>query len=393
MALQPAAGARDLIPQQVKKNQEITKRLAEVYKLWGYEEVSPPRIERLDTLTAGGGIANEDIVRLVADEPLGLRPELTASIARSACTRLKTRERPLRLWASGTTFESRVAAGGGIYIEENLQSGVELFGVKNISAELELLSLLLESLFKLEIDSSHKTKLLLGNTCLMDLVLENYEGKIRNKIKHNLIDYNKIGLEDLEIDIEKVNGLISILEMRGPASEIINKLKEKYGEEEPIRDLARLFKQLEPIAEEKGVILQLDPTFQPHFELYNGLVFQLVCEGKSSPVVIARGGRYDKLVASCGAKSSEAAGAGFSFSIDAIREQITTINKDILVDNNRTLITYGPQSSLEDAMVNQRELHKNGITAVLELDCCNTLEEARSLLPARNCQHIKWLNN
>ncbi|MFL0756215.1 MAG: ATP phosphoribosyltransferase regulatory subunit, partial [Prochlorococcus sp.] len=88
MALQPAAGARDLNPQQVEHNQQLSQRLADVYRMWGYEEVSPPRVERLDTLKAGGAIASKDIVRLVADDPLGLRPEMTASIARAACTRL-----------------------------------------------------------------------------------------------------------------------------------------------------------------------------------------------------------------------------------------------------------------------------------------------------------------
>ncbi len=89
MALQPAAGARDLNPQQVELNHKLSQRLAQVYRLWGYDEVSPPRVERLETLKAGGAIASQDIVRLVADEPLGLRPEMTASIARAACTRLR----------------------------------------------------------------------------------------------------------------------------------------------------------------------------------------------------------------------------------------------------------------------------------------------------------------
>ena len=99
MALQPATGARDLNPKQVQQNQYLREQLAIVYRHWGYDEVSPPQVERLDTLMAGGAIASHDVVRLVADDPLGLRPEMTASIARAACTRLKDRTRPLRLCA------------------------------------------------------------------------------------------------------------------------------------------------------------------------------------------------------------------------------------------------------------------------------------------------------
>jgi biotin synthase len=50
MALQPAAGARDLNPREVDGNRRLSDQLAEVYRLWGYEEVAPPAIERLETL-------------------------------------------------------------------------------------------------------------------------------------------------------------------------------------------------------------------------------------------------------------------------------------------------------------------------------------------------------
>ncbi|WP_320674694.1 ATP phosphoribosyltransferase regulatory subunit [Prochlorococcus sp. MIT 1341] len=391
MALQPAAGAKDLIPQQVEKNQEITTLLAEVYRLWGYEEVSPPRIERLDTLTAGGGISSEEIVKLVAEVPLGLRPEMTASIARAACTRLSNRPRPLRLWATGTIFQSKVGAEGGLCIEENLQSGVELFGVKHIEAELELISLLIESLSTLKINAHHKTTLLIGHTGLMELILNPYRGKLKEEIKNYLIDFDRVGLEQLNLHSAHQEKLIKIIQTRGTANNVLTRLKDIFGEEPIIKDLLRLFKQMEPISKLQGIELQLDPTFQPHFELYNGLVFQLICQGKSSPVVIARGGRYDALVANCGGNKEEAAGVGFSFAIDAIREQITS-SKQNQVNNSRTLIAYGPRKSLEDALIQQRELHGKGITAVLELERCPDLDSAQKLLLLRGCKNLNWLN-
>jgi ATP phosphoribosyltransferase regulatory subunit len=42
MALQPAAGARDLLPRDVEANRWIADKLAEVYRRWGYAEVMPP---------------------------------------------------------------------------------------------------------------------------------------------------------------------------------------------------------------------------------------------------------------------------------------------------------------------------------------------------------------
>ena len=65
--------------------------------------------------------------------------------------------------------------------------------------------------------------------------------------------------------------------------------------------------------------IQLDPTFQPHYELYDGIVLQLVCQGSSAPVVIARGGRYDALVQRLGGEGTDATGMGFSYCVDHIR--------------------------------------------------------------------------
>ena len=156
MTLQPASGARDLNPQQVRKNHLIASKLSSLYQLWGYERISPPHIERLDTLMAAGGISNNEILKIVSDEPLGLRPEITASIVRAASTRFNEYERPLRFWSTGTSFKCNQSIDGGFDIEESFQSGVELIGTKAINAEIELLSLLIESLKVIEINHKYK---------------------------------------------------------------------------------------------------------------------------------------------------------------------------------------------------------------------------------------------
>ena len=96
---------------------------------------------------------------------------------------------------------------------------------------------------------------------------------------------------------------------------VIKKLENIFGTQKVLEDLKRIFHLLSPIADEYGIKLQLDPTFQPHFELYTGIVFQLVCKKDETPLVIARGGRYDNLVRKCGETSNNAAGLGFSITI------------------------------------------------------------------------------
>ena len=75
MALQPAAGTRDLNPREVVGNRWLSEQLGQVYRLWGYVEVSPPSVERLQTLEAGGRI-NDSVVGqfvVIPDRDPGVR--------------------------------------------------------------------------------------------------------------------------------------------------------------------------------------------------------------------------------------------------------------------------------------------------------------------------------
>ncbi len=352
MPLQPASGTKDLNPKQVEINHLLAKKIADAFRLWGYEEVAPPRVERLATLMAGGAISNEDIVKIVSDESLGLRPEMTASIARAACTRLAIRRRPLRLYATGTVFENRETVEGGISIEENLQCGVELLGIKGINAEIELLSLLLESIENLGIDSYQQPTLLIGDTSLMKLILSDINIKIKEKVRNALINYDYLTIRELGIDKLLKEKILAIHACRGKPSEVLAKLETILGKQNEITNLRKLFNMIEPIAKKHNIEIQLDPTFQPHFELYTGIVFQLISKGLSAPVVIARGGRYDELVEHCGAKGNLAAGLGFSFAIDKIRELLVE-PKEQEENKSKVIITYSNDNSLQKALQRQ----------------------------------------
>jgi ATP phosphoribosyltransferase regulatory subunit len=391
MALQPAAGAKDLNPRQVETNRQLTERLASVFRLWGYEEVSPPRVERLATLMAGGAIDSSDIVRLVADDPLGLRPEMTASIARAACTRFADRQRPLRLWASGTVFRTRSADEGGQSIEENLQSGVELFGVNGSEAEMELLSLLMAAVQTLGLQDSQKPRLLLGHTALMDLILSPFTGVKRDQIRTALIDFDRLALESFELGKDDKKRLLSLLNCRGTPDQVLTQLTGLCGEQPVFDELRRLCAHLATAAQDQSVTIQLDPTFQPHFELYNGLVFQLVCDGRSSPVVIARGGRYDDLVQRCGATYDQAYGAGFSLAIDPIRELISEFDRAEQQQAD-VFVAFSTASSLESAMDRQRGWHQKGRTAVIALEPLESRETAEQLAKAQGDMQLDWVD-
>ena len=392
MALQPATGVRDLNPQQVQRNHELRETLAEVFRLWGYEEVSPPRVERMDTLKAGGAIDSRDIVRLVADEPLGLRPEMTASIARAACTRFQDRQRPLRLWSYGTVFEGRQADEGGLCIEENLHCGVELFGASGEEAELELLTLLMASLKALRLPLSDPPRLLIGHTGLMHLLLRDVEPPLQQAFRGCLTRLDRLELQELLTGHPQHAHLLQWLDRRGSPVGVIKQLQEVFPDAPVLKQLSRLVAHLTPLAEETGLGLQLDPTFQPIYELYDGVVFQLVCRGVSSPVVVARGGRYDSVVQRLGAQGKDATGLGFSFCVDDLRDLPGAFSIHA-GKPERILLCYAQHQTMEQALQVQAECHRKGLSCQVDHQPCLTRDEAQSRVARAGCNSLEWIGD
>ncbi|WP_269616947.1 ATP phosphoribosyltransferase regulatory subunit [Prochlorococcus marinus] len=391
MTLQPASGARDLNPQQVRKNHHIGSKLSSLYQLWGYERISPPHIERLDTLMAAGGISNNEILKIVSDEPLGLRPEITASIVRAASTRFNEYERPLRFWSTGTSFKCNQSIDGGIDIEESFQSGVELIGTKAINAEIELLSLLIESLKTIEIDQEYTMTLLIGNTYLLELILSSFDSTRIDQIKNILCDLDYIALSEIDVNDEQRMFIKKIMNMRGKPENILTDLKNIYGSNSYIENLKELFTIIEPLAKEKGIEVQLDPTLGTKYKLYSGLTFSLVSSSPSAPVIIAKGGRYDDLVKKFSSSDHNCFGIGFSISIDKIRE-LTSSNDEVKSNNEKVLIAYKKSASLYKALKQQKEWHNKGIISVISHEPLKTNDATNQLLKSNRCTKIEWID-
>jgi ATP phosphoribosyltransferase regulatory subunit len=390
MALQPAAGAKDLNPRDVERNRQICNQLAAIYRLWGYQEVTPPSFERLDTLEAGGAINGREVVRLSSDEPLGLRPELTASIARAASTRMAQRPRPLRLWAAGPTFRSTVGDSGRQRVSEQLQSGVELLGVASAAADAELMRLLLAAAGALGLQRQHKPTLLVGHHGLLTALLNQIPGEQRSAARAALTGLDALGLQQLDVsDAEKLR-LGTLMRLRGEPVQVLYQIEQWLGPLPLINSLAATLASVTKAASSLGVTVQLDPTFQPHFALYDGLVLKLVCHGPEAPVELASGGRYDALVGRFCSDSSLAAGMGFGFNVEAIRELL-----DAAIDHPLTpgplLVAYGHGNDLAQALDALEALHQKGFPAELLSDPVASQGDAESLAQLRGCAGLHWV--
>jgi ATP phosphoribosyltransferase regulatory subunit len=401
MALQPAAGVRDLNPGEVERNRSLCERLAAVYRLWGYRQVTPPSVERADTLEAGGAINEHEIVRLVSGDPLGLRPELTAPIARAASTRMASQPRPLRLWSEGTIFRS-VSGDAGARIQEQLQSGVELLGEPSAAAEAELLRLLLAAAGNLGLETRHRPRLLLGHHGLLTLLLDRLPEAVRPAARTALSSLDALALAKLPLEPQQRQWLMALSRLRGEPGPVLATLKDWLGHHPLLSELASTLELVVPAAARHGVALQLDPSFQPHFALYDGLVLKLVCQGSDAPVEIASGGRYDALVGrfqAAGTPQGEAqpeaqavlaSGVGFGFDIEAVRE-LPELTVGEPVSHAPHLVAFRDASGLGAALEALEQLHQQGQRAELHGQPLADRQSAEAVAASRGCSGVTFV--
>ncbi len=371
----------------VRNNSNIINNLNNIYKLWGYEEVSPSFINTLETIKGRGVIEENEVVGIVSNNSLCLRPEMTTSIVKLSSTRLINKKRPIRLFTNGMVFDKKENNKNSFKLQEKLQSGIELIGYDTKYPEIEVINILFDSIDNINLKDDCNLCLLVSTTRIMDLILNKYKNNNFEEIKKSLVNFDQDKLSKLGIDEEDKYILKDLLFTRGEPMAILKKLKSIFGPSKNLDDLNFLFETISKISSKYGVKLQLDPTFQPHLNLYEGIVFQLIGESGNNKNVIAKGGRYDELVRFFSPNEKTLNGIGFTISIDVLRNLI----KDEKKEKKKILLMFKDSYLLEKGMNEQKELQKSGNIAVLYLNPCNDLAKANQIMKENNCTEIVWV--
>ena len=370
----------------VKNNSSIIKSLNNIYKLWGYEEISPSFINTLETIKGRGVIDQDEVVGIVSNKSLCLRPEMTTSIVKLTSTRLINKKRPIRLFNNGIVFNKNHNKDS-FKFQEKLQSGIELIGYETKYPEIEVINILFDAINNINLKNNCNLILLVSTTKIMDLILSKYKNNNYEEIKKNMVDFDQEKLSKLVIDKEDKIILKELLFTRGDPKFVIKKLRNIYGKNTIIEEINYLFKTLSKISYKYGIEIQLDPTFQPHLNLYEGIVFQLISDCDQKKTIIAKGGRYDELVRSFSPSDKILNGIGFTISIDTLRSVI----KEESQDQKKILLLFKNSFLLEKGFIKQKELQKKGNIVILHLNPCDDLTNANNIMKENNCTEIQWV--
>jgi ATP phosphoribosyltransferase regulatory subunit len=144
----------DVLPFEARHIEEIRRDLLDMARCYGYELVMPPLLEHLESLLTGTGEALDlqtfKLVDQLSGRMLGLRADSTPQVARIDA-HLLNRQGVTRLCYCGPVLHTRPGAPHAT--REPLQFGAEIYGHTGLEADLEILTLALDTLQVAQVNS------------------------------------------------------------------------------------------------------------------------------------------------------------------------------------------------------------------------------------------------
>lgn len=310
-------GTRDILFEECRRMRLVETKLTGLFSTRGYHEVITPGIEFYDVFsTAGGYIPPQSMFKLTDNNGrlMVLRPDCTVPIARMAATRLRAYPLPLRLFYNQHLYRSERMLSGRS--SERVQAGVELIGAAGRRADIELLSLAMDTFqlfpavdFRLELGHIGVFNALAAELNAPDDEREVLRGLIEQKnytaLNEKLLQYNG-----------------------SPAAESLRLLPQLFGGDEvfekaaallspsahkALAELASIYLELTAMGGSDRVLIDCGMVQSNHY--YTGVIFRGYVKGAGESVL--SGGRYDDLFSDYG---SPQPATGFAVDVDVLAQ-------------------------------------------------------------------------
>ena len=148
-------GVQEMVPPESWRLESARRQLLDLYWRWGYDLIRPPLIEYLDSLLTGAGheldLQTFKLTDQLNGRMMGVRSDMTTQATRIDAHRLAATG-PARYCYIGSVLRTRPEEPGGS--RQPLQVGAEKFGDAHIDSDLEIVSLMLETLDVMGIDEA-----------------------------------------------------------------------------------------------------------------------------------------------------------------------------------------------------------------------------------------------
>ena len=318
MTLAPYKGSRDFYPATKRNLDYILTTWSQVALSYGFEAYDAPIVEPLGLYQLKSQ-TNQEIInnqiyhfRDRAGRDLALRPEMTPSLARLIVAKQSVLNYPLRWFSCPRLWRYEKPQRGRL--REHWQFNADIVGVATISAELELISLIVDLMTAFGADLS-MYRIHINSRSLMNLVLAEYFQLRPSQIKNlfNLID-RRVKLSDEDF-IHQANAIFQVTDAPADSSrrlldilqiDNLDQLPPPIKTSQPATELNSLVTSLRQTVTN----IRLNLSIVRGFDYYTGPVFEVFDRATDNNRSLAGGGRYDDLIESLGGQPLPMVGFG-----------------------------------------------------------------------------------
>lgn len=292
-------GVEELLPEQAQQAEALRRKLLDLYRCWGYELVIPPLIEYTESLLVGSGsdvdIQTFKVMDQLSGRTMGIRADITPQTARMDAHSLN-REGPVRLCYAGSVLHTKPKSL--LASRSPIQLGAELYGDASLSSDIEVISLMLETLKCAGISG---VTLDLGHVGIYRALIElaqldaESEQRLFDVLQRKASTEIEAAIAELINNAELAGWLRTLVQLNGDRSVLARAAQWLVGAPASV---LQAIAELEIVADQ---IASRMPDVNVYFDLselrgyhyHTGLVFAALAPGHGQAV--ANGGRYDDI--------------------------------------------------------------------------------------------------
>ena len=326
-------GTKDILPQEMSIWHFMEEKALEIFSRYGAKEIRTPIFEATELFSRGVGdttdIVNKEMYTFEKSErSLTLRPENTAGVVRSFIENGMHRlSAPVKLWYKGPMFRyERPQAGRQRQFH---QVGVEVFGIKQATADAEVILMATNYLKALGLNDLSVELNSLGCPACREI--------FKTKLKEVLKPYLSQMCPDCQARYEK--NPLRLLDCKVPeCNEIYAKpeIQAVIQSDFICEECSNHFEELKGYLDKLGVNYSINKLLVRGLDYYNRTVFEIKSNNLGSQNAVCGGGRYDSLVKNLGGEDTPA--VGFAMGMERLASLLGEIQGEktsaFVVSNN-----------------------------------------------------------
>ena len=370
-------GVRDFYPQEQAVQDYIFGVMSKVARSWGYDEYGASVLEPLDLYKSKTSeeIVNEQIYSFVdrGGRNVALRPEMTPTAARMIAAKIQELPSPTRWYSIPNLFRYEKPQRGRL--REHWQLNVDIFGVSDFWAEVEVISMASDLMKKFGAKEKD-FQIKINSRLLLDDVFKKINiAKDQKQFVYRLIDKKE------KMSDESFKHSLAILIGKKSMEQLLENLYFGEGMLTMMAEssAARYLNNTIDTLRNSGVSnLVFAPTLTRGFDYYTGAVFEVYDTDKENPRSLFGGGRYDDLV---GAFVNQSVPAfGFGMGDVTIRDFLDTHNLLPEISSTTSLyICVAPDAQIKEVYEVAEKIRENGVNVAVDISGKKLSDQLKSL--------------